>query len=151
MLLYLDTEFTQLDWTAKLISIAVVDENEELFYVELDNYSLSDCSGFVKENVLPYLKGGECKMGDIEATARLSMWIEGRGVPCKFATDAPHWDMRLLTPLLEDAWPSNLSKDVAVVDIPYKVQNDLYWNLKLTRHFAPHDALVNKLGSTLKG
>jgi len=147
MKLFLDTEFTQLDWTAKLISIAVVDENEELFYIELsDTYREEDCSSFVKENVLPYLKGGQFAKPEVEATARLSLWIEERGVPCIFATDAPDWDMRLIDPLLIDFWPKNLSKEIVLVDIDCDVANALYWDLKLTRHYSPHDALVNKRG-----
>jgi len=145
MKLYLDTEFTQLDWTAKLISIAVVDENEDVFYVELnDNYTVDDCSDFVKKNVLPHLLGHHSKMPYYEAAARLSQWISDRGVPCKFATDAPHWDMRLIEPLLEHIWPDNLSKDVSLVSIPYNYEQELFIKYDFTPHFAPHDALVNK-------
>ena len=45
MRLWLDTEFSKLEPGYKLISIALVDEDENFFYAELnDTYQLSDCS-----------------------------------------------------------------------------------------------------------
>lgn len=56
MRIFLDCEFTQLNATAKLISLALVAEDGREFYVELlDTWHTEDCSDFVKEIVLPQL------------------------------------------------------------------------------------------------
>ena len=56
MKLFLDCEFTQLNRETKLISLALVPEVGEAFYVELtDTYRVEDCSEFVIQNVLPQL------------------------------------------------------------------------------------------------
>lgn len=145
MLIFLDTEFTQLDYTAKLISIAIVDENENTFYVELnDTYKKEDCSQFVYEHVLPHLLGSSVEISYNEACARMAQWIEDRGVSCKFATDAPHWDIRLIDPMLENNYPTNLLQDIYLVDINVNKQKQLFEMYNFVPHFALHDALVNK-------
>lgn len=56
MKLFLDCEFTQLNKDTKLISLALVSEVGDEYYVELtDTYSVEDCSDFVIQNVLPQL------------------------------------------------------------------------------------------------
>ena len=148
MQIFIDTEFTQLDWTAKLISIALVDENEDTFYVELsDNYDLSDCSDFVVVNVLPHLIGTKSEMSYDMAALYIGKWVESRGVPCIFATDAPHWDMRLIAPMLENFWPENLARDTKLVSIPYNKEQALFLKYGFIPHFALHDAIVNKRGT----
>jgi hypothetical protein len=112
MKLFLDTEFTDLEKDNKLISIALVDENEEYFYAELtDTYKYEDCSSFVKLFVLPYLKGAPYQMRWIECAARIGEWIESRGVPCILACDNPSWDIPHLARMLDDIIPPNLKAD----------------------------------------
>ena len=55
--LFLDTEFTSLNFDRKLISLALVSSDETMcFYAELTNtYKESDCSLFVIDEVLPQL------------------------------------------------------------------------------------------------
>ena len=54
MKLFLDCEFTQLKRDTKLISLALVSEAVDEFYVELtDTYLVEDCSDFVILHVLP--------------------------------------------------------------------------------------------------
>lgn len=53
MKLFLDCEFTQLNQSTKLISLALVSEGGDEFYLKLtDTYQVEDCSEFVIENVL---------------------------------------------------------------------------------------------------
>lgn len=112
MILYLDSEFTILAPGNKLISIALVDENEDYFYAELsDTYELKDCSDFVKESVLPFLKGGEYVMTSYECALRLGSWIEDHGMPCILGCDNPGWDMPHIHRLLDECWPENLHKN----------------------------------------
>lgn len=144
MILYIDTEFTDLIPGNKLISIALVDENEEYFYAELtDTYELSDCSDFVKEHVLPYLLGGEYKMTFYECALKIGHWIEARNVDCILGMDNPSWDKPHLVSLLGDLWPENLHKNyyhpVHVSDS--KIDN-LVKKHNYTIHNALHDALI---------
>lgn len=60
MLIFLDTEFTQLDFEAKLISVGLVSEDGGEFYAELaDTYQVKECGDFTREVVLPLLEGGK--------------------------------------------------------------------------------------------
>lgn len=144
--LFLDTEFSDLVPGAKLISIALVDEDENYFYCELtDTYSLNDCSDFVKANVLPHLLGTiDVKMTYNEAILKMSDWIENRNYNCILATDAPSWDIPLIRPMLEIIWPSNLIKDVFPIHVPFNVEQEILIKNDFIPHFALHDAIVNK-------
>lgn len=56
MKLFLGCELTQLNLSAKLISLALVAETGQEFYVEpRATYQLEDCSDFVIQRVLPQL------------------------------------------------------------------------------------------------
>lgn len=137
--IFLDTEFTTLAPGNKIISIALVDENEEYFYAELtDTYSLDDCSDFVKTDVLPYLRGGHYKMSHIECALKIGAWIEDRNQQCILALDNPSWDLPHLNRLLEVGWPANLIRGQY---FPVYV-GDLVANQLITEHgFVPHVAL----------
>lgn len=114
MKLYIDTEFTDLIPYNKLISIALVDENGEYFYAELnDTYHLKDCSAFVKEHVLPVLKGGEFVMSENQCALKITKWIEERGTDCILACDNVSWDYPHLSNLINKTglWPVNLDKE----------------------------------------
>jgi len=152
MKLFLDTEFTNLIPGNKLISIALVDENEEFFYAELtDTYELKDCSDFVKSFVLPFLRGGEFKMSSYDAALKLGNWIEDRGPDCILACDNPGWDMPHLRSLLRDCWPENLHKNqYHPVYVPSHIQEDLVLEFDYDIHNALHDALIMKKSADLQ-
>ena len=148
MRLFLDTEFTKLEPGAKLISIALVDEDENFFYAELtDTYNLEDCSDFVKSYVLPFLKGGKYKMTEYDCRLAICKWIEDRNVPCQIGTDAPSWDIPLLRPLLEPVMPENLQDELFLVRIPHNVEEDLVIQFDYDVHNALDDAMVMKKGT----
>lgn len=152
MKLFLDTEFTNLISGNKLISIALVDENEEWFYAELtDTYDLKDCSEFVKSFVLPFLRGGKFNMSSYECALKLSNWIEDRGPGCILACDNPGWDMPHLRNLLNDCWPENLHKNqYHPVYVPSHIQEDLVLEFNYDIHNALDDALVMKKATDLQ-
>lgn len=54
--LFLDMEFTDLTQDAKPLSLALISEHGDEFYIEL-RYNPDDCSQWVKENVLPKMLG----------------------------------------------------------------------------------------------
>lgn len=93
-LVYLDSEFTELNINPKLISIGFVSEDgAQTFYAELTNtYQPSDYSDFVREAVLPHLEGGAARMDMHELTLRLGNWLEGFEQPVQLATDSLSWD-----------------------------------------------------------
>jgi len=146
MRLFLDTEFTCLEPDNKLISIALVDEDENYFYAELtDTYELSDCSDFVKTDVLPLCRGGNYRMTFSECQLKLGNWIEARNVPCIIASDAPSWDMPHLIRLLEPLWPDNLERDMIFpVRILSEQESAIVAKFNYDVHNALDDALVMK-------
>lgn len=147
MKLFLDTEFTNLIPGNKLISIALVDENEEFFYAELtDTYELKDCSDFVKAFVLPILLNEQqWKMTSYECALKMGNWIEDREEPCFLACDNPDWDIPHLKRLLEPCWPENLHRNQYFpVYVPSQIQEDIVLQHDYNIHNALHDALVMK-------
>lgn len=152
MKLFIDTEFTDLVPGNKLISIALVDENEEFFYAELtDTYELKDCSEFVKINVLSILRGAEFRMTSYECALRMGNWIEDREVPCFLACDNPDWDIPHLKRLLEPCWPSNLHRNQYFpVYVPDHIEEDLVLEHNYDIHNALHDALIMKKATDIQ-
>lgn len=153
MKLFLDTEFTDLVPGNKLISIALVDENEDFFYAELtDTYELKDCSEFVKSFVLPFLFGGtHWQMSSYHCALKLGNWIEDRGEDCILACDNPGWDMPHLRKLLEPCWPENLHKNqYHPVYVPAHIEEDIVLENDFWVHNALHDAMVMKKATDLQ-
>jgi hypothetical protein len=152
MRLFIDTEFTDLIPEAKLISIALVDENGGSFYAELtDNYELKDCSAFVKSYVLPFLKGDPYRMTWYECAYALGNWIEDRGTECILACDNPQWDTPFLKKLLVDCFPSNLKMAVYFpVILQDYIKDDIVVANDFDIHNALDDAKVMQIGTLNK-
>jgi hypothetical protein len=75
MLLFVDTEFTDLIDT-ELISIGIVSEDGQEFYAECSEFNLARCSDFVKAAVLPLLGRDSPFVGTEEQlSAALKNWI----------------------------------------------------------------------------
>lgn len=113
MKLFLDTEFTDLHPEAKLISIALVAENGNYFYAELtDTYERCECSNFVMNFVLPFLKGRKYEMTSAECALAMANWIEEQGPDCILACDNVSWDKPHFERLIDKIgiWPENLDK-----------------------------------------
>lgn len=147
MRLFLDSEFTDLIPGNKLISIALVDENGESFYAELtDTYVLKDCSGFVKTDVLPLLRGGAYRMTSIECSLKIGSWIEDRGPDCILGCDNASWDLPHLRRLLEPIWPENLHPTLYFpVIFPDYIEEDLALEHGFKIHNALDDAMIMHL------
>jgi hypothetical protein len=111
MYLFLDTEFTDLVPGNKLISIALVAENGNSFYAELnDTYERCECSNFVMNFVLPFLKGGKYVMSEKDCALQMANWIEEQGPDCILACDNVSWDKPHFQRLIDKIgiWPENL-------------------------------------------
>ena len=152
MILFIDTEFTDLVPGNKLISIALVDENEDFFYAELtDTYELKDCSDFVKSFVLPFLKGGDYRMSSYDCALKLGNWIEDRNVECILGCDNPGWDTPHLHRLLDPLWPANLHKNqYQPIYVPAEVEEALVLEFDYDIHNALDDAMVMKKARDLQ-
>lgn len=55
MVIYFDTEFTDLSKSGQLISIGLIAEDGRTFYGEVTDFDRNRCSDFVKENIIPKL------------------------------------------------------------------------------------------------
>ena len=149
MIVYIDTEFTDLyadNGPIRLISAAFVAENDEEFYFELtDGYQEIDCSEFVLANVLPHLN--HIKYGHTAARAaiKLKNWCESLTGPIQFASDAPRYDIELLSELLNvhKLFIVNLDTNGIIVDaneIDSGVKTYFRYNPMAIPHHALWDA-----------
>lgn len=112
MKLFLDCEFSQLNASTKLISLALVSESGHEFYVELtDTYQFTDCSDFVIKNVLPQLSLPNYGATLAEAQAALKIFLKGIEGPLEVCSDAPDWDWDFFCQLayLDHRWPSHVA------------------------------------------
>ena len=145
MKLFLDCEFTRLTQDTKLISLGLVSESGDEFYVELtDTYRIEDCSDFVIQNVLPQLNQPLYGVSLEEAQAALRVFLGGIEGQLEICSDAPEWDWEFFCQLayVGHRWPSH------VVNRPTNL-------IRLFRHFEadkigdfalpelPHHALLD--------
>jgi hypothetical protein len=75
MQIFIDTEFTALAREASLISFGAVSEDGREFYCELTPVVPEECSGFVREIVLPLLEGGTVACPRRWFAERLAAWL----------------------------------------------------------------------------
>lgn len=111
MKLVIDCEFTQLNPDSKLISMALVAEDGRELYFELnDNYTISDCSEFVIEWVLPQLTDGKDSISTESARNRLLGFL-AEFDSVDIMSDAPAWDWAFFCSMAyhQGKWPNNVS------------------------------------------
>lgn len=120
MKIVVDCEFTQLNATSKLISMALVAEDGQELYFELsDNYVIGDCSDFVVEKVLPQLSGGSDSISLIAARQELLAFL-ARFDNVEIMSDAPAWDWEFFCDIAyhNGKWPGNASnKPLNLIDM----------------------------------
>lgn len=120
--IFLDTEFTSLTQEAQLLSLALVAETGEKFYVEFNDYNPDSITDWVQTNVIEHFE-----MNDVEASIR----VDGNEVKYKCGTkevleylikwldqfdniqmwaDVPHYDWVLFCELFDGSMnlPENL-------------------------------------------
>lgn len=108
----MDCEFTQLNQDTKLISLALVSETGDEFYVELtDTYQIEDCSDFVIQNVLPQLNQLLYGLSLVEAQAALRVFLGSIEGQLEVCSDAPDWDWDFFCQLayVDHKWPSHVA------------------------------------------
>lgn len=84
----IETEYTNDEiLKQELISISLIDmEDGDSAYLELSDFSLENCSNYVKENVLPLLRGEKADIQREEVMDFLASWLRRRG-PCDIVGD----------------------------------------------------------------
>ncbi|PID93464.1 MAG: hypothetical protein CSA95_07845 [Bacteroidetes bacterium] len=109
MILFLDTEFTNLRQSAHLISLALVSTCGKSFYAVFEDWSWETCSDFVKEGVISKLDltdktTGTCiiKGGKKEIVAALKEWLD-QFEEIQIWADVPHYDWVLFCELFGGA------------------------------------------------
>lgn len=156
MLIFFDTEFSDLCVDPRLISIGLIAEDgERTFYAELaDTYQPKDCGEFTRLAVLPLLEGGDTVLTMHDLTLRLGAWLEDFGEPVTLATDSLGWDWPWIQEIFHIAgtWPGNLARSPLLLTINYLNDYDRFVEAleqpfsSLRRHHALDDAKANRLG-----
>ena len=146
MKIFLDCEFTQLNKDSKLISLALVSESGDEFYVELtDTYSVEDCSDFVIQNVLPQLDRLRYGQSLVEARASLRSFLSGSAEELEVCSDAPHWDWDFFCDLASaehQPWPVQVMNQPTNLAILFnKVDAEALEEVELSD--PPHHALLD--------
>ena len=146
MKIFLDCEFTQLNRDSKLISLALVSESGQEFYVELtDTYSIEDCSDFVIQNVLPQLDRLRYGQSLVEARASLRSFLSGSAEELEVCSDAPHWDWDFFCDLASaehQPWPVQVvSQPTNLTSLVNQVNAEALEQLELCE--LPHHALLD--------
>ena len=148
MLIFLDTEFTDLIPGNRLISIGAVSEDGREFYAELsDTYSVAQCNEFVKKEVLPKLEGGKARSSEMELALSFGNWLEDFSPErVKIVTDSRDWDWPWIASLFSTpgTWPTNLSKTPRFCRLP-KTSSMIRDNGQWRHHHALDDAKVARL------
>ena len=139
---FLDTEFTGLDWRypRRLISIGLVASEKSLgeWYAEVDGWSVENCTPWVQAHVLPLLT--EARMTRQAAAKSLRAWLARLG-PVQIASDSPiDWD--LLSDLLGYTQPRNVAPER--LDLMSRLQQADYRNA-LTNYRELHGGQHNAL------
>lgn len=120
MKIVVDCEFTQLNASSKLISMALVAEDAQELYFELsDNYVLADCSDFVVERVLPQLTGSSASIS-LDAARQELLAFLARFDNVEIMSDAPAWDWEFFCGIAyhNGKWPINVSnRPLNLIDI----------------------------------
>lgn len=145
MKLFLDCEFTQLNKDTKLISLALVTETGDEFYVELtDTYAIEDCSEFVVQHVLPQLDTQTHGVTLLEARQALKMFLDRFDGPMEICTDAPSWDWDFFCDLayVNHKWPQRvLNRPTNLIELFQDLGCEIDIDLTLTQ--LPHHALFD--------
>lgn len=143
MKLFLDCEFSQLNKDTKLISMALVAESGQEFYVELlDTYDVTDCSAFVIEHVLPQLNPSVYGQTLVEAQASFSGYLARFDEILEICTDAPDWDWNFFCNLayVGHRWPTHvINRPTNLIALFSKVSTDALQDVELPD--LPHHAL----------
>ncbi|MDP3857300.1 MAG: hypothetical protein Q8Q73_05985 [Stagnimonas sp.] len=152
MLIFLDTEFTSLEWAPELLSVGLVTEDpERSLYLERNDFLIENCSQFVVDEVLSLFGRNSHAATNYDGLGRrISRWFKSLGKPIILVCDS-RLDIDLVMALL---WDYPLHRVDGYVLIDNFVEVPVFANAEttylaargLTKHHALHDALALKAG-----
>ena len=118
MILFLDTEFTDISPDMELLSVALVSADGAFeFYGERNDVPPAQCSHFVRSAVLPQLTAPPPVSGDrSNLRPRLFAFIEGLPEKSRLACDSV-FDMDLFIDLGGLPWPQRLDTHRLVLNV----------------------------------
>ncbi len=145
MLIFLDTEFTDL-LDPVLISLGMVAEDGQELYLEVP-FPVEKCTAFVREAVLPHLgrePNAVCTI--FEVRSRVLTWIETIRQPQEGVVICAdyHGDIDLLHNALEYRIPGWMSDRLVGHDLDERLQGQFFEVHRLPRHHALYDARANR-------
>lgn len=155
MILFLDTEFTDLGLDPKLMSIGLVDESgDKEFYAEVaHDVPKNGYTDFVREAVLPHMGPIDARVEWNHLVLSLGNWIESFEAPVTIATDSVSWDWTWIQELFYEPGtrPENLDGKPLALSFagPGRAFNtavESAYRCGLRRHHALDDAKANRLG-----
>lgn len=142
-IMFVDTEFTDFK-DPKLISIGIAAQTGEEFYAEVE-YSIADCSEFVRATVLPLLSGNKAWPLQ-ELKHALSAWVDTvrQGGPIVMCYDS-EYDREMLCQIFGRDTPNG----IVFRNLGFSYVNKLKmyeWHIKTRQavHHALHDARALK-------
>lgn len=114
---YLDCEFSGLEAPSILISLALVSEDGQHIYIELeDGWTVEDCSQWVRQVVLPLLEGRpEVLATRAEAEDRVRSFLSSLDQPVTVSFDAAFDEthfLALVDPLPPGVQLENIREDI---------------------------------------
>jgi len=141
--IFVDTEFTDFK-DPKLISIGIAAQTGEEFYAEVE-YSIADCSDFVRATVLPLLSQNKT-LPLHELKGVLSVWIDTvrQGEPIVMCYDS-EYDREMLYQIFGSDTPNGIV--FRNLGSSYVNKLKIYeWHIKTKQaaHHALHDARALK-------
>ena len=138
MKIFFDTEFTGLHKNTTLISIGLVDEDDNAFYAEFSDYDVSQCDDWINENVIrnlilsnnPYKINSATKKDNaiyVYGTKeyiknKLKRWLSNYNT-VELVSDVCHYDMMLFIDIFGGAFDLPKNVNPACHDINQDIAN----------------------------
>lgn len=159
MLIFFDTEFTDLSIDAKLVSIGLIDETgDHSFYAELSGtWHPRDLSCFTEQKVLPHLGDSSRRIPIDVLRLEMGDWLDSFNMPVQLATDSLSWDWSWIVDIFGmpggKYWPMNMDHRPYLLTMNYlNLYDDFIQSVEaifaaggMRRHHALDDAKVNRL------
>ena len=137
--IFIDTEFTDLQQGAQLISIGCITEDgKHEFYAETV-FNESFASDWVFENVIPLLDGGKAVLSPKELREELALW-QASFASVEIAVDST-WDWHFFTKIFAKGLPRNVAAKPFMVDATPQAYEDALHLAYSSNNFRQHHAL----------
>ena len=167
MKIFFDTEFTGLHKDTTLISIGMIDEDNNSFYAEFTDYDDKQCDSWIKENVISHLNyngtRGHLNLWGRRPLEKLTYAVGNKKfikdkirdwLSCcnevELVSDVCHYDMVLFIDIFGSAWDLPRQINPACHDINQDIAN--YYHISETEAFdESREGIINEFNITIEG